>query len=267
MATTFEDNNQVQPIKNFGAGVSLRYVVFSVLNRIADESMQEYRKLMQIAIECLTEEMRLYNAASLEVFYGKVNEAGILQMPPDCMDWVKIGFQVNGQLYNLAVNNNMVLNRGTVCGVDVRTMMKGGLATFSPLDGYFYADHISPTGRYMGALYGIGGGFASAVYRWDKQMNRFQVDGSLINSELIVEYKSTGIKPGTIIEREIVGPLRNYLLWQRIEHDPLTPRNEKEAKERQYNESVEKLRSYTNMFTLREFLDTKYRTVKQGMKR
>lgn len=263
----YEDNNQLQPISDQPAGVSLRYIVFSILNRIDDSSMKEYRRLMQIAIECVQEEMRLYHAASIEVFYGKVNEHGILQMPPDCVDWIKIGFQINGQLYNLAVNDNMVLNRGTKCGVDVREMIKGGLQVFSPLNGYYYTDHFSPAGRYMGGLYGLGGGFSQAVYRWDKTMNRFQIDGNLMNQELIVEYKSSGISAGTIIERELVAPVRNYVRWHRIEDDPLTPRSEKDAKQDQYEKSVEMLRSFRNRMTMREFLDTKYRTSKQTIKR
>lgn len=267
MEHTWEQNNQVEPVKNQGAGVTLRYVVLSALNRVGDTSMHSYRQLMQIAIECLRDEMRMFNSVALEVFYGKVNEAGILQMPPDCLNWIKIGIELNGQLYNLAVNNEMVLNRGTMCGNDLRTMLKGSFGGFSPTDGFYYADHFAPSGRYLGGLYGVGGGFAAPVYRWDNTLKRFQINGSLINSEVIVEYSSTGIKPGTIIENELITPLRNYIIWQRIENDPRVGRNEKDSKERQYNESVERLRSYVNRFTLREFLDTKYRHVKQGIKR
>jgi hypothetical protein len=57
------------------------------------------------------------------------------------------------------------------------------------------------------------------------------------------------------------------LIWQRIENDPRVSMGEKDRKEKQYNDAIEMMRTYKNMFTMQEFLDNKYRATKQGIKR
>jgi len=264
----WSQNNETQIPRPMAAGRTLRYVVMNVLNRVQSNSMHEYKRLMQFAIDCVRDELRLYHAASLEIFYTKVSETGIVQMPPDCLSYTKIGVNVAGQLFILGLNENIVLNRATKCGANVDDIIRTGLGAFAPTDGYYFVEHMNPSGAFIGGLYGLGGGFVSPSYRWDEKFKRFQLNGpGLLNKEVIVEYKSTGLSSGTIIEPELIAPIRNYILWQRIENDPRVPANEKERKERQYDQSIEKMRFYRSNFTLQEFYDVFYRNLKQTPKR
>ncbi len=261
---TFLQNNQ-QRVKESSAMVSIRYCVMNALIRTGDHSMNEYFPLLQLAIDCVRE-MRMFDEASIEVAYLIPNEAGIIEWPSDMMDYVKIGIPIKGQLYNLTVNDNMLLNRAQKCGVDIRQMQKG--IGFPPVasDGYFYAPHFR-NGQYVEGLYGLTGGFNTGYYRVDDKMRQIQLDGFLLNNEVVLEYKSTGISAGSVISAQAIPVVREYVLWQRIENDPRIPTTQKERKKGQYEEQVAKLRDITNNFTVAEFLDTLWSTSKQTPKR
>lgn len=266
--TDWTQNNEKVAALDIPAGKTLRSIVMSVMNRVKNYSMTEYKGLMQIAIECVSEELRLYHAASIDVLYTYVDETGIVQMPPHCLKYIKIGVNLGGYLYILGMNEDIVLSRGTKCGASVDDIARNGITSFSPLDGYFFTDHIDPDGGYVPALYAMGGGFTNPQYRYDEKLKRFQLNGSsLYKKQVIVEFQSTGVSPGTIIEQELISPIRNYLIWQRIENDPRIPANEKDRKREQYHDSIEMMRAYRNMFTMQEFLDGKYRASKQSIKR
>jgi hypothetical protein len=264
----WEQNNQVIRPANVAAGKTLRQVVMSTLNRVGNYSTNEYKRLMQIAIECVSEEIRLYHAANVEVFYTKVGDSGIIEMPKDCLKYIKIGINIGGFLYILSVNEDIILNRATRCGSPVDDIVRGGLSVFSPVDGYYFSEHANPQGQIVSAMYGLGGGFTNPQFRWDDTAKRFQLAGTaLIGREVIVEYQSTGVSPNTIIEQELISPIRTYLTWQRIENDPRVPANEKDRKMDQYHRAIELMRTYKNMFTIQEILDTKYSNTSQSIKR
>lgn len=260
----FLENNQKR-VHESSALVSIRYCVMNAIMRTGDYSMNEYFPLLQLAIDCVRD-MRLYNEASVEVAYLIPNEAGIIEWPADMMDYIKIGIPINGQLYNLTVNDNMLLNRAQKCGVDIRQMQKG-VGFLPPInDGYAYAPHFRGS-QYVQGLYGLTGGFNTAYYRVDDKMRQIQFDGFLLNNEVVLEYKSTGISAGSIISAQAIPVVREYVLWQRIENDPRIPLNQKQRKQDQYDMEVMKLRDITNNFTVQEFLDTLWSTSKQTPKR
>ncbi len=264
MDNTFLQNNQ-QRTTEVASCVTLRYCVMNALLRTGDVSMNEYWPMLQLAIDCVRD-LRLYNEASIEVAYCVVNEAGIVEWPADMIDYTKVGVEIRGQLWNLTVNNDMVLNRAQKCGVDIRTMQKGYDTSLIGSTGYYYAPHFY-SGAYVQNLYGSSGGFNQAYFRSDPKMRQFQFDGFLRNNEVIIEYKSTGIGAGTIVTPQLIPVLREYQLWQRIENDPRVPANQKQRKQDQYDAEVMKLSAYNNRFTVAEYLDSHYSTVKQGIKR
>lgn len=259
----FLDNNQMRQ-KEIGAFVSIRYCVMSAINRTGDHSMNEYANLLQLAIDCVRDEIRLLEQPSVEVAYLIPNEAGIIEWPSDMIDYLKIGIPTtNGQLYNLTVNDNMLLNRAQKCGVDIRKVVKGN--TIPPItDGYTYIDHFRGT-QYVSGLYGIGGGFNQAYYRVDPKMRQIQFDG--IFHEIVLEYNSTGIRGGTIIPSAAIPVIRDYELWQRIENDPRIGANQKDRKKALFDESLAKFHFVINMFSMQEYLDMCYTYQYQGVKR
>jgi hypothetical protein len=80
---------------------------------------------------------------------------------------------------------------------------------------------------------------------------------------------STGLKSdgSSLIPREVVAPLRAYVLWQMIVNDSRVAANEKDRREGAFNDATEALRSFGNAFTADEYLSMLYSTVHQSPKR
>lgn len=264
MDNTFLQNNQKRDTE-IGAYVTIRYCVMEAIARLPEQSMGEYRKLLQIAISCVRD-LRLFHEASIEVAYLEPNEAGIIPFPTDCIDYLKIGIPINGQLYILTLNDSMLLNRATKCGTDLRQVYTGNALLPEFTDGYLFTDHWW-NGRYITGLYGMGGGFNTGYYRVDNKMRQIQIDGVIPRSEIVMEYKSTGLNSGSMITAQSIGTIRNYILWQREEFDPRIPNTQKERRKQHYEEELEKLRTYTNMPKKQEIYDVLYRSYKQSPKR
>lgn len=259
------DGNQTTPEGQIGAMVPLSYIVYNLQNDMEDYTTQQYKRLLQIVINGVRH-LRLYGQPAIQVYYAQINEAGIIKLPPDYLDYTKIGLFVHGQVVTLTVNNNMALNRAQECAVDIRTMYKdNGLALNSIVGGYYFTPHYYQN-QYVGGLYGVGGGFNVAYYRVDKQANQIQFDGVIRAGQVVIEYESTGISVGTLVPAEMIEPLKTWTDWQKMERDDRVSLSVKKDKERQFGDAVRSLRSFNNKFTKSEYLDTLYRHYKQSPK-
>jgi len=134
----------------------------------------------------------------------------------------------------------------------------------------FFSDHFR-NGQFVGGLYGLPGGIDRAYFRFDLESTprRIVFSGSTPRSEIVLEYISSGMKSDgtTVIPREIVAPLRNYILWHKDENNPRVAYNEKERLKRAYTESIEALRFFENSFTKDEYMRMLYSTYRQSPKR
>lgn len=259
---------QEVPESQLGAMLPLSYVVRSAQNRANDYSEKNYKRWLQIVIEGLRD-FRLYDQPSIQVGYFKLSEAGVIQLPPDYLDYIKIGIPINGQLVFLGVDNSMLLNRAKACAEDIRTMKNTNANLLPFTDGYFLTPHYRG-GQFIGGLYGLGGGFSTAYFRVDKDAGRIQFDGvipGIADDKLVVmEYKSTGISAQTLISPEVVQPLIAYLNFYRTIDDPNVNMNQKQLYERELTIAVRKMRSYQNRFTLQEYMQVLYQNKKQSPK-
>lgn len=245
---------------------TLSYVIKSVMNRLKEYNTKNYEYYMQLAVEGL-KELNIYdNAKNIEVAYLTMDAMNTVALPVDFIDYSKIGIVINGQVWTLTVNEKIALPRLEKCGEKI-----GNIAAGSPNDtyeGYVWADHFKD-GQYVGGLYGVGGGFNMAYYRVDESKRRIIFNGSVPKGEIVLEYISSGIKKrgGTMIREIFIEPLRRWVLWQRVEHDNRVPLAEKDRKERQFYEAVEKTRGFENSFTADEYRDMLYSTTYQAPKR
>lgn len=254
-------NQQGQPTQ-ISALKPLDYIVRLVQNEIEDYSENKYKRILQIVIDGMRQ-MRLYNKTCLNVMYSTPNDAGIIQFPPDYVDYIKIGVVINGLVYNLTVNNDIALNRAQRCGVDVREIQSG--VNLPELGGYYYAPHYR-NGLYVGALYGAGGGFNFAYYRVDDTQGQIEFDGNIQGREVVIEYKSTGISPGAIVQPQLIEPLKRWTLWRMNVNDLRVPMNHKQMLKQDYEDSVMELRSFEADINIQEYLDTMYAYRKQSPK-
>ena len=95
---------------NIGGLITIRTVVMGVLNRLGQYDMKLYKRLTQIAIEGFIE-LSLWHINSLEVVYLKMGTAKTVPLPSDFIDYVKIGFPVNGKLRVITRNDAIILPR------------------------------------------------------------------------------------------------------------------------------------------------------------
>ena len=132
----------------------------------------------------------------------------------------------------------------------------------------FFSDHFR-NGQFVGGLYGLPGGIDRAYFRFDLENRQIVFSGSTPRSEIVLEYISTGMKSdgSTVIPREIVAPLRNYILWQKDDNNPRVAYNEKERLKSRYDQSIEALRFFKNSFTRDEYMRMLYSSYRQSPKR
>jgi hypothetical protein len=90
--------------------VTIRYIVMSILNRMNDYTMRNYKRLVQIAIEGFGE-LSLWHLNTLEVVYLTMNTAKVVDLPADYIDYLKVGVPINGKLRVLTQHNQILLPR------------------------------------------------------------------------------------------------------------------------------------------------------------
>jgi hypothetical protein len=255
--------NQSIPSNQVSGLTDLNYVVAEVQNELNDYSQNQTQRLLGLGISILRD-IRIYNQAAVQVAYMNVNEAGIVELPRDYIDYIQIGVKDHGQLRTLTLDNNMLLDRGESCAEPTRTMERYG-ADFGNWNNNLQFGAYN-NGVFVPTYYGIGGGRNSAYYKIDKAANRIQFDGFLLNSEVVLVYKSTGIGPNTVFGWETVNPLKAGIQYKRIEHDLTVPMNQKMLLKETYDEEIRKLRAFVQKFTKAEYLDVYHRHKKQTPK-
>jgi hypothetical protein len=250
--------------------VTIRYVVMSILNRLQDYSMKQYLRLTQLAIEGFSEEFSLYHInAGADVVYLHMSAAKTVALPKDFVDYVKIGYPYMGRLRVITNSENILLPRTFDDTDEPIGNFYGQAIGEEALSGaIFFSDHYK-NGQFVGGLYGLPGGVDDCYYRIDRENRQIVFSGSTPRSEIVLEYISTGLKTdgSSLIPRQVVAPLRAYVLWQMVENDPRVADNEKERRKRQFEEATEALRSFSNAFTADEYLSMLYSTTHQSPKR
>jgi hypothetical protein len=244
--------------------LSLLQVVKSFLNERQEKNLTNLERYVQMAIEGYSD-MQLFEMNTVEVAYLAVNKDTMTAaLPVDFMTMTKIGVEIAGKMWTLTVNNDLILPRPeSICPVPIEQVDQN----VSVDGGYFFAPHYR-YGRYTNTLYGVGGGFNIAYYRIDMNNRVIYFHGQVPNNEVILEYKSSGVKVGgAMIPRDAVPALKAYLHWKTAEYDTRLPMNEKVRKENLYDKELYKLKALECSFTINEYLDNLYSTMSQAPKR
>ena len=249
--------------------VTIRYIVMSTLNRLNDYTLKNYKRMVQICIEGVSEEMAMYHTGiGNEVVYLHMSTAKTVNLPADYIGWSKVGFPDNGKLRVITNRDGILLPRvfddtGEAVGNTDSDEASEGLS-----NAIFFSDHFR-RGQFIGGLYGLPGAIDVAYFRIDMERRQIAFSGEVPRSEIVLEYISTGLKPdgSSLLPREIVAPLRNYILWHMVENDPRVANNEKRRREELYEKSVEASRFFETSFTKEEYLRMCYSTYRQSVKR
>jgi hypothetical protein len=248
--------------------VTLRYIIMSTLNRLQDYSLKQYKRYVQLAVECVSEELAPFHSGlGNEVIYLHMSAAKTVNLPADFVDWIKVGTPVNGKLRVLTNHPGILLPR-----VYDDTGLPVGNTDSNDTEGIsnciFFSDHFR-NGQFIGSLFGLPGGIDIAYFRVDYENRQIVFSGTTERSEIVLEYISTGLKAdgSSLVPRQLVSPIRNYVLWQSVENDPRVAYNEKERRKREYEESVAALRSLELTPTKDEYLRMIYSTARQSPRR
>jgi hypothetical protein len=247
--------------------VSVRYVICSLLNRMQDYSFKSYKRLVQICVEGISEEFSIYHTGmGNEVVYLHMTLAKTAPLPADFIDWLRLGVPIDGKLRVITQHESLLMPRTFDDGTPVGNADDGVGESTEGL--VYFSDHYR-NGSYVGGLFGLSGGIDDAYYRFDMENRQIVFSGSVPRSEIVLEYVSTGLKldGSSLIPREVVAPLRNYILWQKDITDPRIAYNAKEMAKREFEESVQALRFLNLSFTADEYLDMLYSTYTQSPKR
>lgn len=236
---------------NTNALVSLDYVVRSYMNEREDFNMDNFERYLQIVREGFGE-LNIHRIRSIKPFYTTVSEVNIASLPPDFIDYTRIGMVVDGKIWELGNNEEINLPRNEICGVE-----------------YGNPDNLEaiPQPYWYEPTYG--GGYNIGKYRIDRIRRTIIFDGDMASKEICIEYLSTGISitGKTYIPREVVPVLKAYLNWIVKERSDKVGINGSIRAEQLYHREIIKLNSFMNRFTVQEFLDALRSGYTKGVKR
>ncbi len=243
--------------------VTIRYIVMSILNRLKEYSMRDYKYIAQLVIEGFTDLNMYHLSNNVEVQYLYMTAAKTVSVPTDFIDWIKVGITINGKIMALTKDDSIALPRKFEDGKDVGNIDASNINQY-----VVFTDHFR-RGRYVGGMYGMRGGVNQAYYRYDAERRQFIFTGNIPRSEIVLEYISSGVSltSSTVIPRVAHQPLVYYFMWQRVEFDPRVSESVKARKQALYDQEVEKARYFTSAPTIEEYRDSLYKSIKQTAKR
>jgi len=248
--------------------VNLSYCVATVQADIEDYTSRNMDRMIQWAIRCYTD-VNLFHSNNVEVVYLTMDADGIVDISAltDFIDYVKVGIPVNGKIWILNKNRKILFNRDELSDAQADLIFKQQTADIDISGGYYFAGHYI-NGTYQTGIFGVGGGFSRSYFNIDLERMEIQFDTAVPNSEIVLEYYSTGINAtgGTLIPRECVEYVVAYIHWQLAEHNLELNRFDKERKYGQYIERENMMRSFRYRFKKEEFLKELYSSQKQTIK-
>jgi len=245
---------------------TIDYVVHSIQNSLDDMGTTNYRRYLQFAIDAY-HELNLYVLPQSKTVFLDVDANGSAPFPSDYLYYYAIGVCMDNQIWNLTLDPSMC-KEGTP-SPDINDVANGSANADIYLFQYYYGG-VFRNGQFVGELYGCGGGYNKhGYYNIDKKNRRIEFSSIVPGKPIVMSYKASGVdcNGGVIIPLEAVAPIREYVLWRMIENNSQVPSSEKERKRRLYYIAYDRLQFFINSVTKDEFLDSKYRTLKQTPKR
>ncbi len=243
--------------------VSLSYCVATVLADLEDYSGRLTEKLTQLAIRAITN-LNVYRSHYIECDYFEMDANGIVDISSltDFVDIVKIAMPVNGQPWILSKSKNILPRRDELDAAELALIFKGASTNLDISTGYYFGDPAN-------GLFGLGGGYNRSCYYLDTELMQIQFDTTIPRSQILLEYRSTGIKAtgATTIPRYLVEYVVAYLHWQLKMHDVRVDRFTRRDLKEEYLEQERILTNYCNEFDMDDYFNMTYGSLKQTPKR
>lgn len=251
---------------------NLDYVVHTVMADLNQVSMKNYQRYLQMAVN-IYHEINTFSLPVIKTVELPVSNAHTIDLPDDFIHYTAIAVCINGRLWTLTMNNDICLNRAEDCPVELETVVANTpqvtdfINTNVPL---YYFNGGFRNGQYVGEQFAMGGGWnRKGYFRIDTERKQIAFKSVVPQTTIVLEYKSSGISCDGTVEVPLVavGALRAGLHWQIDEYNPEVPISQKERKKKNYYVQYDLLHHHNLMFTLSEFMDSKYRTIRSTPKR
>lgn len=241
--------------------VSLGYVAKSFIGRTGGDD-REYEKILQLVIDGYLELGYTDVIPNVQTTKVTVNEQNVAPFPDDYINYVSISVQHEGRLVPLILNRNIVPLSTQSCGVWERD------SKHTKTNGEF-TDVTSVRHSELQANYTQGGGFGEAYYKIDNANRQIVfLTKSWVGFEFILVYKGTNLSDKSIVDRDVVPALREFVYWQKAHYQ--TPQVESESaiarKERRWRTERDKLYARKTAFNESEWIDTVLTHTHRGLK-
>jgi hypothetical protein len=244
--------------------VELDKVIRDACEQDGDTDYKYYMKFMRLANAAMRD-LNLFVIPILKTEKFVVDSTRVIDMPSDFVYYTKVGLMRHGRVVTLSLNNDMHMEEEPLCDCEnkdeadkyINDLLCGKLKGEYAYRFYGYG---------VGELYGMQGGFNRfGYYRFDKENNRFFVQGLSEGDELVIEYKSNGVGNGVaLVPTECELAIVSFILWK---SNAKTNAGFADRNYRDYKIQYEKLKKLYLTYTEREWLDTFWRGIKSTVKR
>jgi hypothetical protein len=244
---------------------TIDYCVALVQQDLDDYSAKMRKRILQFGINTYRHYIQTGIAPTIEVFYAKPDSLGQINLPDDYEYYTKVAVIFQGRVITLTLNKNMPFNnRLDSCGddiIDAKEIPLGDQRGGYPFVGHYRA------GNYVGELYGMGGGINRMGYfNENKRKRQIQVI-NLPLDEVVIEYVSSSLSGGTIVDDAAVGLIRYGTHQQITLHDAKETQVRRNNMEQEFNKALDHYVLHSTVPTIDEFLDMFYLTTKSSPKR
>ena len=235
-----------------------------------DHGMHNYEKFMLWAMEGL-QEMRIDDFQEIKSILVTTSTIATIPFPVDMVKWTKIGEVSGDRVKVFTINNSIMLNHQTDCGIE-QNNEKYKAATYldiarennESIDGYYFYGFGS-----SGAIYGYGNGTqGDGQFRVDKSRREFQFSSQYASKDIVLEYVSTGLNPSgqSYIEESIRKAVKEYIFWWKTERDRAAGGGEKDRAKYLYDQAarVAQRRNLIDLDTIQAILRKAYMPTPRG---
>lgn len=225
------------------APYTLSYCVDSVLADLGETNKRHYQKYMHYAIQGFRR-LNLGNMVdtTIRTVQLEIDEnTNTAQLPPDYVDFLKVGYSCRGTIINLDYSDslrfelsNELFPDACECQDQLNQCQQYAISpnsgfAFPFVSSIWYYNSFWRNGQYVGGIYGQGAGVYRNAYRIDKNKWQIQFDSYITADFVILEYISNGIDCGdAVIEETLIPAITAYVHWKAALHDP--NRNRLEAR-------------------------------------
>lgn len=245
--TEVNDINEREYIPGF---MTLNQVIASFLNKRGDYSKHDRKRLLQFAIEGYREFGLYHNPTILQEWLPVNNDIKTVSLPDQMMEFLTVGIPVQGRYWSFTE-----LDDGIDPSSEVRLIAE--------------REEVRPGSQRPLGDFATPGGDNQYMFKHDKRNRRLIIYSPHDLDEVLVVYRSTGIKANgeTIIPIHAFQALRAYIAYEDVDLDPMIPINEKMRRFESKEYHVKNMRDFENRFTLFEFLDAVRSGLGQTFKR